>query len=41
MDEDQMYEDSMDEDKALEETTGQSVMEDADSKSNSSEISQW
>jgi len=41
IDEDQMDEDSMDEDEALGETAGQSVMEDSDSKSDSSEISQW
>ena len=41
MDEDQMDEDSMDEDEALEETAGQSVMEELDSESDSSEASQW
>jgi len=41
MDEDQMDEDLMDEDEALEETAGQSVMQDSDSQSDSCEISQW
>jgi len=41
MDEDQMDEDSMNEDEAIEETAGQAVMEDSDSESDSSEISQW
>jgi len=41
MDEDEMDEDLMDEDEALDKTAGQSVMEDLDSESNSSEISQW
>jgi len=39
MDEDRMDEDLMDNDETLEETAGQSVMEDSDSKSNRSEIS--
>ena len=41
MNEDQMDEDSMDADEALEETAGQSVLEDSDSESDSSKISQW
>jgi len=39
MDEDRMDEDLMDNDETLEETAGQSVMEDSDSKSDRSEIS--